>query len=82
MLNIRLFATLRDAAGRSQLEWEWREPLTVEALFENLVRDHPRLEAYRSSLLVAVNEEYSAWDRPLSDGDEVAFFPPVSGGAA
>ncbi len=82
MLNIRLFASLRDAAGRSQLEWEWREPLTVEALFENLVRDHPRLEAYRSSLLVAVNEEYSAWDRPLSDGDEVAFFPPVSGGAA
>ncbi len=82
MLNIRLFASLRDAAGRSQLEWEWREPLTVEALFENLVRDHPRLKAYRSSLLVAVNEEYSAWDRPLSDGDEVAFFPPVSGGAA
>ncbi len=81
MLKIRLFASLRDIAGDSQLDWDWSGPLTVQSLFETLAERFPRLQAHRGSLLVAVNEQYSAWDRQLSDGDEVAFFPPVSGGA-
>lgn len=82
MVNIRLFASLRDLTGQSRLAWAWEEELTVERLFRQMTEKFPRLDGYRSSLLVAVNEEYSDWDRPLNDGDEVAFFPPVSGGAA
>ena len=41
----------------------------------------PRLEKYEPVLLVAVNQEYSDLDSLVSPGDEVSFFPPVSGGA-
>ncbi len=80
MLTIRLFATMRDAAGKAVLETDLPSPATVSEVFRQLTLVHPELGPFRRSLLVAVNQEYAEWDRPVSEGDEIAFFPPVSGG--
>ncbi len=81
MLTIRLFAGMRDAAGKGVLEMEAPSPARVSDVFNHLMLLHPGVEPFRSSLLVAVNQEYADWDGVVQDGDEVAFFPPVSGGS-
>ena len=53
---------------------------TAGQVFGRLVKQFPGLERYRAALLVAVNQEYSDWNQEISAGDEIAFFPPVSGG--
>jgi molybdopterin synthase sulfur carrier subunit len=76
--RILYFASLRDAAGRDQ---EQVDSLQADArlLYGDLrVRYGFGLSAER--LRVAINGEFSSWDRALVDGDEVAFLPPVSGG--
>ena len=49
------------------------------ALYDELSRRHG-FSLARSQLKVAVNAEFSDWSRPLADGDEVVFIPPVAGG--
>ena len=80
MLTIRLFAAIRDAAGQTVLEMELPSSATVSEVFRQLTLLHPDVGPFRRSLLVAVNQEYADWDGPVKDGDEIAFFPPVSGG--
>jgi len=73
-VSVKLFAGLRERAG-----WSERE---VEAV--NRVADvWPALDLgdEPAGLLYAVNKEYADRDHPLTDGDEVALIPPVSGGA-
>ncbi len=80
MVTIRLFAGLRDLVGTQELQIDLRQTSRVSELFARLADQFPALEAYRNSLMIAVNEEYGSWDSPVRAGDEVAFFPPVSGG--
>jgi molybdopterin synthase catalytic subunit len=55
---------------------------TARAAFERVLEEYPDLSRFRSALLVAVNQEYARdLDVVLKDGDEMAVFPPVSGGA-
>jgi len=73
VINVRLFAGLRERAGWSQREVE---AATVADVWPALgLGDEP------NGLLYAVNKEYAERDRALADGDEVALIPPVSGGA-
>ena len=79
-MNYRIlyFASLRDAAG---CDAEQVAATTADAreLYAQLRRRHAfALDAER--LRVAVNGEFAPWERPLADGDEVAFLPPMSGG--
>jgi len=67
--------------GRRELDLEVREGLTVGELRRDLCARFPRLADYSGSLMYSVNADYVPADYPLSDGDEVAFIPPVSGGA-
>jgi molybdopterin synthase catalytic subunit/molybdopterin converting factor small subunit len=73
-VTVRLFAGLRERAG-----WSTRELDGVERVGD--VWAALGLGEEPPGLLYAVNREYAAADRPLSDGDEVALIPPVSGGA-
>ena len=81
MLTIRLFAGMRDVAGKGVLEMESPSSTRVSEVFDHLMLLHPGVGPFRRSLLVAVNQEYADWDEVVQDGDEVAFFPPVSGGS-
>lgn len=80
-VTIRFFATLRDRAGVDRAEMELTGESTVSALLDELAGRYPGLEPSLGSVLVAVNQEYAFPEESLNDGDEVALFPPVSGGA-
>ncbi|MDK2464596.1 MAG: MoaD family protein [Candidatus Korarchaeota archaeon] len=81
-VQVRLFASFREAAGRSQLDMELRDGSKVKDLvreLEGLIPDIvARLEEGR--VVVAVNGRFARPDDSLRDGDLVAVFPPVSGG--
>jgi molybdopterin synthase catalytic subunit len=79
-VRVRLFASLREAAGSERLELELPDGASVEDAWRRLASDHPALGTRRASLAAAVNRSYSGVDAGLADGDELAFIPPVSGG--
>ena len=57
------------------------EPATVSSAFRQLVNQFSELERFGRSLLFAVNQEYATPETELKEGDELAIFPPVSGGS-
>ena len=63
------------------LEISLNPPATVSSAFRHLVEKFSQLEGFGRSLLFAVNQEYATPDTPLKENDEVAVFPPVSGGS-
>ncbi len=80
-VTVLFFATLRDVVGARQLKIELDEAAgTIEHLRAELTRRYPAAADNLKVALAAINEEF-AFDRDrLGEGDEVAFFPPVSGG--
>ena len=79
-VTVRLFARLRDIAGSGELAREVAPGSTIGTVWQQLVCDFPELARYERSISSAVNADYARMDRAVSDGDEVAFLPPVSGG--
>lgn len=79
-VTVRLFARLRDIVGAGELTREVAADATVRTVWESLVADFPAAASYERSLSVAVNADYARMNSTLTDGDEVAFLPPVSGG--
>ena len=80
-VNLLFFATLKDIVGAHQLLVDVPAGSTVNDLWDSLESSYPRLRPYRSIVLTSVNEEYADRAAAVSDGDEVAMFPPVSGGS-
>jgi molybdopterin synthase catalytic subunit len=80
-VKVLLFGFTRDLAGFGQEQLEIPEGENLAGLWGRYARRFPRLSEMRNSLLVAVNQEIADQSRPLREGDEVAFMPPVSGGA-
>jgi len=79
-VTIRLFARLREVIGAAELVRNVEPGTTVGSLWRELANEHDGLAQYERSISCAVNADYARMDRALSDGDEVAFLPPVSGG--
>ena len=80
LVTIRLFAQLREIAGSAELQRELPHGATIQSAWDSLTGEFPALTAHKASVSCAVNEEYARFTTPLSEGDEVAFLPPVSGG--
>jgi molybdopterin converting factor subunit 1 len=80
-VTVRLFAMLRERAGRDAFELELAEGATVADALEAL-RDRDDLGEMleRMPVMSAVNREYAASETRLAPGDELALIPPVSGG--
>jgi molybdopterin converting factor subunit 1 len=79
-IAVKLFARARDLAGSGQVDLELPEGSSVRDLRASLRARYPQLESIAPSLLIAVNQGYAGDDTLLSMTDEVACFPPVSGG--
>jgi molybdopterin synthase catalytic subunit len=80
-IRVRLFALQRELAGTRELSLELADGATVETSWAAVVDRHPVLAPGRPSVRFARNGEYADATTPLADGDEIAFIPPVSGGA-
>lgn len=80
-VTVLYFATLRSLAGVKQEAAELAEAAPLDDLRRHLAELHPPLAKALPSALASVNREFAFPDHALADGDEVAFFPPVSGGA-
>lgn len=79
-LKIKLFATLRDLVGHNTIEIVLEQPASVQDLLDALSATHKELAASLPTVLVAVNKQFAFPETPLEPGDEIALFPPVSGG--
>lgn len=79
-ITIRYFAILRDLLGKGQETLAIEPGTTVGAIYPLVTGNNERLARLRRSMMVMVNHDYVDDDHVLSDGDELAFIPPVSGG--
>ncbi len=79
-LTIRLFATLKDRVGAPQATLDLPEGATVQDMLTTLTTAYPTVEASLPSVLISVNHEYAERTQVLRPEDEIALFPPVSGG--
>lgn len=74
-ITVKFFASIREQLGKSEERIDLPEAVTVAGVWERVTgRSLP------SNTLVAVNQEYATPEQSVHDGDEVAFFPPVTGG--
>jgi molybdopterin converting factor subunit 1 len=80
-LRVLFFGAARDAVGAGEMEFFLNGGSTTANALEHLKEQYPQLARFGRSLLIAVNQQYVRTDAQLNDGDELAVFPPVSGGA-
>jgi molybdopterin synthase catalytic subunit len=80
-IQVKLFATLRDRIGSSHVTVDLPADATVSMLLDRLAAAQPKLEPYLATCVVAVNQEFAFGSTPIRSSDEVALFPPVSGGS-
>lgn len=83
LINVLFFARVRDQLGVSEAQLELPDGVVSVELIRSLLQE--RGEPFESVLsdsdiLVAVNQEMATLDTAVEDGDELAFFPPVTGG--
>jgi molybdopterin synthase sulfur carrier subunit len=74
-IDVKFFASLRERLGRGDTQLNTTEAATVAEVWQQCT--HQPMPA---NVLMAVNQEYVRAEHPVRDGDEVAFFPPVTGG--
>jgi molybdopterin converting factor subunit 1 len=81
-VQIRLFAILRERAGRESIELELRDGATVSDVLRTLREREPLADLIgQMPVLMAVNRDYATPATRLRADDELALIPPVSGGA-
>ena len=78
LVHLQYYAQLREQAGTSG-EQVRTAATSLRELYEEL-RLRRGFSLAADVLKVAVNAQFSAWDRPLRDGDTIVFIPPVAGG--
>lgn len=81
-ITVLFFGAARDVVSQNPLPLSLAaDAPTVAHAFQQLVNQFDGLERFGRSLLFAVNQEYATLDTDLKDNDELAIFPPVSGGS-
>ena len=80
--RILFFGMLREIAGTSSEEAEFPEGADLAGVFSAYKTRFPRLGELSRSIVLARNQEFADLSTKIAEGDEIAFLPPVSGGAA
>ncbi len=80
-VRVLFFGAARDVVGQSEVALSLRVPAEAASAFEQVLAAYPALRRFGRSLLFAINEEYAPTNREVREGDELAVFPPVSGGS-
>ena len=75
-VNVKFFASMRETLGQSELQIDIDTDQTVAAVWARVANDEPMPD----NTVCAVNHTQATPETLVSDGDEVAFFPPVTGG--
>ena len=75
-IQVRFFASLREQLGQGECEVAATQAANVQQVWDVATGGQPLPQ----NILSALNMEYVALDHPVTDGDEVAYFPPVTGG--
>lgn len=75
MVTIKYFASLRQQLGEAEVQYPVNEPISVSNLWQAI-----HGEALPATLRAAINHDFAMPDDMVKAGDEVAFFPPVTGG--
>ncbi len=73
-IQVKFFASLREKVGKAEVSLD--QAANASEAWQQATDNAP----WPDNVLVAINLEYAKIDSPLEDGDEVAFFPPVTGG--
>lgn len=74
-ISVMYFASLREQMGRDSDQLDLEEGVTMAEIWQKVSDQRPQ-----ENLLCSRNKEYAQWDDTAVDGDEIAFFPPVTGG--
>jgi molybdopterin synthase catalytic subunit len=80
-VRVLFFGAAREAAGCDETELRLQVPATGASAFQEILKTYPALGRFGRSLLFAINQEYARMDQEVREGDELAVFPPVSGGS-
>ena len=82
MITLKYFASLRDIAEKEEDSLDIENPITIDQLSDIISKTTPKMGAIirEKKVMISVNEEMASADTIIHDGDEVAFFPPVTGG--
>src|SRR5438445_10878724 len=80
-VRVLFFGAARDAVGQEEVNLNLNPPVNAASSLQELISNYPNLQRFGRSLLLAVNQEYALPDKEIRDGDELAIFPPVSGGS-
>lgn len=79
-IRVLMFAGLAHALGVRETTLELPTDATVQSAIDQLLKDHPGLASHLPTLAFAVNCDFVKPEQALSEGDELALIPPVSGG--
>jgi len=79
-VKVKLFALYRERAGTNELWLDLPEGASVQDALNSLAQRFPSLEELLGRAFFALNKRYVQLQDPLKEGDELAVFPPVSGG--
>jgi MoaE-MoaD fusion protein len=80
-VKVLFFGMLKDIVGRSEEQLTVSGPTRLGGIFDHYADQFPRLRDLSASIVLARNQEFSDASSEVSEGDEIAFLPPVSGGA-
>jgi molybdopterin converting factor subunit 1 len=80
-VKVLFFGVLKDVVGRAEDYLELENGATLGGVFDHYSSRFPRMREMAGGILLARNQEFAGPSAPVADGDEIAFLPPVSGGA-